>query len=77
MALKKHITFIIYKLHNYLALLMLLKNKPCGKEKYGSINIMKIEHKKQENKEETLTKKMKRSPDERHTQTNRNVIETF
>jgi hypothetical protein len=46
MALKKHITFIIYKLHNYLALLMLLKNKPCGKEKYGSINIMKIEHKK-------------------------------
>ena len=33
--------------------------------------------KKQEKKEETLTKKMKRSPDERHTQTHGSLIKMF
>ena len=34
-------------------------------------------HKKQEKKEETLTEKMKKSPNIRHMQTHRSLTETF
>ena len=54
---------------------------------YSTVKLLKIKEFKKINtsenlescrkKEETLTEKMKRSPDERHTQTHGSLIETF
>ena len=46
--------------------------KPCGKE---STEVWITQ--KEEKKEETLTEKMKRSPDERYTQTHGSLTEMF
>ena len=45
--------------------------------KYGDLQWTPVIFKKQEKEEETLTVKIKRSPDERHTITHGSLIETF
>ena len=69
----------IYKLKNSCFLIhnIQFQISPLTFGIYIFVNVTFRYHKKYKKKEETLTEKMKRSPDKRHTQTHGSLIEIF